>query len=692
MPAIRTTLKWLLVTVLVLALLAALAVAWLRYQFARLDRDDANYRALFEAPVTALVPAPPAVPCKDRYPQRRAWFGALHVHTAASYDATAFGVVAGAAEAYRFGRGEALPLRLQGDAPGAEVPVVRISSPLDFMAVTDHAEALGENRLCYDPGSGAHGALVCRLYRGELPLPVSEELRPMVRLASLAIFGQDRSARVCGPGAKDCLDEADLAWSANQRVTETMHDHSENCAFTTFHGYEYSLAEDAANLHRNVIFRSATVPQSVASAKEARTPPMLWRWLAATCREGHPDCDVLAIPHNGNWSSGRLWQPYRYRELTEVEQRAEAQLRSSLEPLAEIMQTKGDSECRNGLPSVLGSADEFCDFEKLRPAAARPRDCGNSTGRGGMMLQGCVSRFNYLRHVLPEGQADAEQLGVNPFKLGIIAGTDSHTATPAAGLESSYRGSHGHDREASHRLLESMDVPGDIATGSPVRYNPGGIAGVYAEENSREALFAAMQRRETFGTSGPRIRPRFFAGWDLDPALCSDPEFLASAYRDGVPMGGDLPPGSDIDGPVFAVSASRDPRPAGGLLQRIQIIKTWVDDEGGSHQRVFDVAGDPDNNAGVDPDTCEVHGPGEAQLCATWRDPGFDPAQSAVYYARVLQNPSCRWSQYDCLSLPPAERPASCRDPGLPQVIQERAWTSPIWYRGRRGRASDEGS
>ncbi|WP_187276629.1 DUF3604 domain-containing protein [Parahaliea maris] len=680
---IKSTLKVLLWLILLLILTATGLYLWLRWEFARLERNDANYQALFNAPVAAL-PAQPVQPCRDHYPQRRAWFGALHVHTAASYDATAFGVIAGADEAYRFARGEPLPLRLQGDGAEIQPPVARISSPLDFMAVTDHAEGLGENRLCYDRSSDAYGRLVCRLYRGDLRLPLEETAQPMVRLASTAIFGQDRSARVCGEDAQDCLRAADLGWRDNQRATEQWQDHSDDCNFTTFHAYEYSLAEEASNLHRNVIFRSATVPQSIAGAKEARTPPMLWQWLATTCREGHPDCDVLAIPHNSNWSSGRMWLPYRYSNLSAAEARAEAELRASLEPLAEIMQTKGDSECRNGLASVLGAPDEACDFEKLRPATAPVQDCGNTPGSGGMMLKGCVSRFNYLRHVLAEGQADAAVLGVNPFKLGIIADTDTHTATPNAGQEANWQGSHGHDRDVQHRLLSAVEVPGDIATGSPVRYNPGGVAGIYAEQNSRAALFDAMRRRETFGTSGPRIRPRFFAGWELPEDLCDNPDFLATAYARGVPMGGDLPPAhGTAASPLFALSAAADPRPEGGLLQRLQIIKTWVDAEGRSHQAVFDVAGEADNGAGVDPDTCEVFGPGSSQLCATWRDPGFAPAQSAVYYARVLQNPSCRWSRYDCIALPVTERPPSCSDPALPVTQQERAWTSPIWYRGR---------
>jgi hypothetical protein len=214
-----------------------------------------------------------------------------------------------------------------------------------------------------------------------------------------------------------------------------------------------------------------------------------------------------------------------------------------------------------------------------------------------------------------------------------------------------------------------------------VRYNPGGVAGVYAPENTRAALFAAMQRKETFGTSGPRITPRFFAGWNLPPDLCQQSEWLATAYRDGVPMGGDLPTAPGFDGgPVFLASASKDSRDGSMPLQRIQVVKGWLDEQGQTQQAVYDIAGNPDNGASVDLRTCAVSGAGFSQLCATWRDPDFNPESGAVYYARTLENPSCRWSQHDCISLPATDRPASCSDPELPRTIQERAWTSPIWY------------
>ena len=682
MPRILSLVKILLIVLLVIAVVLAAGLLWLRYEYQRVPVDAADLEPWFDVEVHALEDTPPSTACARRYPLRKAWFGGLHVHTAASFDATAFGTLASADDAYRFARGEPLPLRLRGDDAGDTAPELSISSPLDFMAVTDHAEGLGETRLCYDRASEAYDALPCRLYRGDVRLPVGDGLQGIVRMASFAIFGQDRSARVCGPDGARCREQANIVWSNNQRSTEAWMDHSEDCAFTTFHAYEYSLAKEASNLHRNVIFASATVPQAALSAKDARKPEQLWEWLARVCIDGNPRCDALAIPHNSNWSSGRMWYPYSNRDMPAAERRRLANLRARVEPLAEIYQVKGDSECRNGIPSVFGAPDEFCNFEKLRGPSEDIADCGEEMGSGGMMLSGCVSRYSFVRYALAAGLAEERALGVNPFKLGIIAATDTHNGTPAAGLEKGHRGSHGGDRERRSRLQGEVDVPGDIARGSPVRYSPGGITGVYAEQNSRQSLFDAMARRETFGTSGPRIAPRFFAGWDLPEDICGDTDYLATAYRIGVPMGGELtaPPDRAANGPVFVASAARDPRDGANLLQRIQIIKGWTDDSGRTHQAVYDVAGDPDNGARVDPNTCAVSGPGLNQLCATWQDPQFDPAVSAVYYARVLENPGCRWSHHDCLALPAAERPASCSDPDLPWKIQERAWTSPIWY------------
>jgi hypothetical protein len=677
---VKKLFKYLALALTLMFFAAIFLALWLRHEFTRvsIDYDQAAWAATAVAPLDGA--AKRQTPCDQQYPLRRAFFGALHVHTAASYDATAFGTTNTADDAYRFARGEPVELRLHGDLNNYRPPALRISSPLDFMAITDHAEAMGENRLCYKEDSASYGLLVCRLFRGDIRLPVDEGLQPLVRLASQAVFGQDRSARVCGADASRCKKAATQAWRDNQASTERWGDGSSNCEFSTFHAYEYSLAEEASNLHRNVIFKSDTVPQTPLSARDARKPEQLWRWLDEVCIAGNTHCDALTIPHNSNWSNGRMWSPISASDLPLQQKTQLAALRSRLEPLAEIMQVKGDSECRNGIASVMGAPDELCDFEKLRPAQEAISDCGDGFGSGGMMLKGCTSRNSYVRYALSTGLSEEQKLGVNPFKLGIVAASDTHNAVPAVELEKGHLGSHGADRNIQQRLQGEKQVPGGIATGSPVRYNPGGIAGVYARENSRAALFEAMQQRETFGTSGPRIEPRFFAGWRVDANICKTPDYLVQAYRNGVPMGSDLPPRpAAAASPVFIASASADPR--SGLLQRVQIIKGWVDDEGRTHQAVYDVAGDGDNGATVDPGSCAVSGPGSKQLCNTWQDPQFDPTVPAVYYARVLENPSCRWSHHDCLSLPEEERPASCSDPDLPWQIQERAWTSPIWYR-----------
>jgi Protein of unknown function (DUF3604) len=213
---------------------------------------------------------------------------------------------------------------------------------------------------------------------------------------------------------------------------------------------------------------------------------------------------------------------------------------------------------------------------------------------------------------------------------------------------------------------------------------PGGLAGVYAEENTREAIFEALKRREVFGTSGPRIEPRFFAAAELPEDLCARPDRLEVADREGVPMGGDLALSESAPGPFFAAFASADPGTAtapGGDLQRIQIIKGWVDDDGGLHEEVFDIAGGS-NGASVDPGTCQQTGTGARELCGVWRDPAYDAALGAVYYARVVENPSCRFSAWHCNALPGSERPPGCRHERMSPVQQERAWTSPIWVSG----------
>ena len=215
----------------------------------------------------------------------------------------------------------------------------------------------------------------------------------------------------------------------------------------------------------------------------------------------------------------------KYESTLSIKEKNNLKLRKKLEPLAEIMQVKGDSECRNNISSVLGQRDEYCDFEKLRPTNEEVLDCGDAMGRDGMLLRGCVSRLSYIRYALTEGLNQYNSLGFNAFEMGIIAATDSHLGAPRAGAENDFIGAHGNDVNPRHRLIDQIKVPGNVATGSPVRYNPGGVAGIYAAQNDRESLFSAMRARETFGTSGPHIEPRFFAGWNLPEDICRTNSF-----------------------------------------------------------------------------------------------------------------------------------------------------------------------
>jgi hypothetical protein len=326
---------------------------------------------------------------------------------------------------------------------------------------------------------------------------------------------------------------------------------------------------------------------------------------------------------------------------------------------------------------VVGAPDELCNFEKVRDMGGQEfEDCEEGAGYGAQAARGCSSRTDFARYALLEGLREQKRIGVNPYPFGLIGSTDNHMATPGGVSEYGIPYKFG---VTPAKLLEI----GKRKRGPPF-WNPGGLAGVWAEENSRDSIFDALKRRESFATSGPRIVPRLFGGWQLDPDLCADPAFAKSGYASGVPMGGRLPPRPhEATSPSFAVSALADPgtpEGPGGLLQRIQIIKGWVDDEGRFHQEIHDVAGDARSGADVDLATCTPRGPGATSLCAVWRDLAFDVEQDAVYYARVVENPSCRWSARLCLSLPEDERPNGCTTDQLPRVIQERAWTSPIWY------------
>ena len=605
-------------------------------------------------------PAVAKTRCADFQSDRQALFGELHVHTAISMDANMFGTRLRPADAYRFARGERVFLvPASGDQPGQHP--VQIDRPLDFAAVTDHAMNFGFVELCTKPGSAQYASETCRNYR--LPLnPNIDDLRGVVDRMRKRL-GSDLAARsICGEDGEICRNAAYAAWEETQRAAATFDDDSESCAFTTFVAYEYTATPDLTKIHRNVIFRNEHVPDLPISYTDEPDAIELWRRLRAECIESGTGCDVLAIPHNSNLSNGHMFQ-VEYGDAESPEAQAEiARLRSSMEPLVEVMQMKGDSECRNGLSKVLG-ADEFCDFEKMRPPDTE--DCGDGTGRGALGGEGCVSRLDYARYALAEGLREADRIGVNPYAFGLVAATDGHEALAGAVEES----------RLDVRLHRPSSSPG---------MNPGGLAGVWAEENSRESLFLAMRRRETFGTSGPRLQVRFFGGWEYSADLCSQPDWVSQGYAGGVPMGGDLPPlpAGQKSGPTFVLSALQDPgtpQQPGNLLQRIQIVKAWPGAEGRYHQQVVDVAGGS-NEAGVETSTCTPQGPGAASLCGLWTDPDFDPAQRAVYYARAIENPSCRSTGWACVRAPEDSKPDFCRAGDVALTAQERAWSSPIWY------------
>ncbi len=618
-----------------------------------------------ELPPIRTTPTEEREPCADRNPLRNAYFGDTHIHTSLSFDAWVYDVRLDPEAAYRFARGEKVygpPL----GADGVGTRPLQLARPLDFVALSDHAEMLAEVNTCTTPGNAAYDSAACQKYREG-------------GASSIVQFGISltepqpiRIEEICGEQGVDCPALSRDVWSSIQEAAEEAYDRTSACSFTSFVAYEYSGAPEVSNIHRNVIFRNEKVPVAPTSYFEEPTPQGLWARLQEECLDAGTGCDVLAIPHNSNWSNGRQFQVTYPGATTRDEQASAAAFRARIEPLVEIFQHKGDSECRNGLETVLGTPDELCGFEKLRQEAD---DCGDGIGGGAMIGLGCVSRLDFVRNVLKEGLKQEAELGANPFKLGIIAATDSHSGTPGRVPEDASTGHLGNaDDDPTEQLGVGFAFPGGII------YNGGGLAGVWAEENSRDALFEAMRRRETFGTSGPRIVVRFFGGWDYPDGMCEDPQLVARGYAGGTPMGGDLPPRGEASAPRFVVQALRDSADGATPLQRAQIIKGWMDGEGKLREKVWDVAGDKNNGASVDTNTCERSGSGADLLCSVWSDPEFDPAQRAFYYVRVVENPTCRWSTHVCNQLPEAERPDSCTDPAYPRVIQERAWTSPIWY------------
>jgi hypothetical protein len=612
---------------------------------------------------------------------RDPFFGDTHVHTNLSLDANLNGTRPGPDEAYAFAR-DGTEIGLQPyDADGNPSRTAQLARPIDFVMLSDHAEFLGTVSVCQDPSSEPYNHPECVLFRDEPD-------RAFFRLnASLSNPPQSASyPALCGDGGRACIEAGMDVWGSVQDSAEAAYDRTEACEFTSFVGYEWSANPASRNLHRNIIFRDENVPPAAIGYLDAPYVEELWDALYTHCMNAGTGCEAFSIPHNSNLAGGLFFQDQRCNGEPFNQEYVAA--RNAMEPIIEVYQHKGASECLPDTPIP----DELCGFEVL------PFD--NLAGANQEIFIP-PKPSDFVRSAFGEGMKLEESLGTNPFKHGMISATDSHIAAPGLDEEAQFKGHGGAG-------LSNRDVFPEAFP--DINYlSPGGLAGVWAEENSREALFEAMQRRETFATSGTRILPRFFGGWELPDDLCADPNFVELAYDQGVPMGGDMfeaPAGAT---PKFIVSARQDAQ--GAPLQRIQIIKGWLED--GEYQvEVHEVAGDPNNGASVDLSTCEPQGAGFSDLCEVWEDADFDPSQRAYYYARVVENPSCRWTTiqcveqgYDCGGDRPIDEECcdptnglnldqcagiDCKDEAnvgepccLPRVeptIQERAWTSPIWY------------
>jgi len=629
--------------------------------------------------------------CARFEPNKRPLFGDLHVHTSYSFDSYISSQRNDPWGAYRYAKGE--PIYLP-DENGEQKIVAQIQRPLDFTSVTDHAEFLGQINVCTtDAWQLGYWWPHCVMTRAD---HYWTQLIAAGWWVELGVSAADESEKSFACSLSDCDEAAVQTWQQIQRAAEDHYDRSAECRFTTFVGYEYTDAPDTFNMHRNVIFRNERVTERAISTYETGSYNFarLWELLREECIDGGVGCDVLAIPHNPNLAGGLMFPDPKTPK--------EADDRVFFEPVVELVQHKGASECRfdREIGRGLSTADELCDFEQV--VADNLSMLGSVHGEVLTASAAAVpiddfARRNMVRNVLKDGLAIEQKTGTNPFVMGFIGSTDTHSATPGGAEEDNYVGHLGR-RDAGYRNVQDHFFS-----------NPGGHAVVWAEENSRDAIFAGMRRKETYATSGTRPVVRFFGG-DLEADLCAAPDRVERAYRQGVPMGGRIEGGSEA--PRFLVSALKDPGIEGHPgtdLQRAQIVKGWVDSAGATHERVFDVAGDAQNGASVDPDTCAPMGAGAANLCTVWQDPDFDPQESAVYYVRVLENPTCRWSTLQCQAAGVNPFAADCSEQAAAQtarahergaegdvfgkccidpatepfytpLIQERAWTSPIWY------------
>ncbi|MEO8675884.1 MAG: DUF3604 domain-containing protein [Casimicrobiaceae bacterium] len=571
-------------------------------------------------------------------PDRNAYFGQTHSHTSWSLDAYILGNhITGPEEAYQFSLGQAIKHPAGFD--------VKLRRPLDFQGVTDHSEYVGMVRLANDPTSPVS------------KLPIAEKLKVRQPSDVVTIYKWLAGSVSKGEPIKELLDPkiTGTVWQENIRIADK---YNQPGKFTTFVAYEWTSMPNARNMHRNVFFKdSKKVPAAPFTSIDSSYPNDLWDWMDGQRKAGN---ELLAISHNANLSDGIMFpvnEDYKGRAIDA----AWAQQRMTNEPLTEMTQIKGTSETN----PALSPNDEFANFELMSFLLGIDNSKSKPNG-------------SYVREAYQNGLAMQATRGYNPYKMGVVGASDSHN-TVISYTASNFFGQHGSvDATPQLRLSGKED-----AGLEPLLTSTSGLGGVWAEENTRESIFAAMQRKEVFATSGVRIKVRLFGGWDFTPAVLKQKDWAKAGYAQGVPMGGDLS-APKAKAPSFIVQAIKDPDE--GNLDRVQIIKGWTKN-GQIFEKVYDVAWSgnrkPDAKTGKVPavgNTVDIKNAsftntiGAVELKTVWTDPEFDASQDAFYYARVLQIPTPRWSTLDAkkLGVPPPS--------GVPATVQERAWSSPIWY------------